>query len=145
MRSSVRRAARSPRPMRPPSRRCPPITTPSTTTSNGRGRTGTEHRWSTASRCLRSRPRVRRCFPTSSREVFLAFSGLSCSFLAEVNSGDTLYPQLQIAALTPGGPNGVVTMTVTVHNQRGELVLSGEHTYFLRRAGLDRGPDLPPS
>jgi acyl dehydratase len=73
-------------------------------------------------------------FPHLIGEAFVAFVGLSCSFLGEVNSGDTLYPQLQIADLAPEGPNGIVKMMVTVHNQRGEVVLSGEHTYLIRRS-----------
>lgn len=72
-------------------------------------------------------------FPHVIGEVFIAFTGLSASFLGEVHAGDTLYSQLQITALTPDGPHGVVTTAVTVHNQRSQVVLSGEHTYLLRR------------
>jgi acyl dehydratase len=35
--------------------------------------------------------------------------------------------------LTPQGDSGQVTTKATIHNQRGELVLSGEHKYLLRR------------
>jgi len=77
-------------------------------------------------------------FPHVIEEVFIAFTGLSCRFLGEVHSGDTLYSQLKIAALTPEGPNGVVIAEVTVHNQRSELVLSGEHTYLLKRDDVGR-------
>jgi acyl dehydratase len=38
-----------------------------------------------------------------------------------------LYPALEIIALTPQGDTGIVTTRATVHNQRGELVLEGEH------------------
>jgi transposase len=38
-----------------------------------------------------------------------------------------------IVAPTPQGDTGLVTASATVHNQRGELVLSGEHKYQLRR------------
>lgn len=72
-------------------------------------------------------------FPHIIGEVFIAFTGLSARFLQEVHAGDTLYSQLEITALTPDGPNGIVTAAVTVHNQRSEVVLSGEHTYLLRR------------
>jgi acyl dehydratase len=72
-------------------------------------------------------------FPHVIGEVFIAFTGLSAKFLGEVHSGDTLYSQLQITALTPDGDNGIVTASATVHNQRSEIVLSGEHTYLLRR------------
>ena len=47
--------------------------------------------------------------------------------------GDTLYPSLTIAALTPQRTTGVVTVAVTVHNQKNELVLTGEQKYLLRK------------
>jgi acyl dehydratase len=75
-------------------------------------------------------------FPHLIGEVFIAFTALSCRFLGEVHAGDTLYPQLTITALTPEGPNGIVTTAATVHNQRAELVLSGEHTYLLHRTAV---------
>jgi acyl dehydratase len=40
---------------------------------------------------------------------------------------------IEIAALTPQRSTGVVTLTTTVHNQRGELVLSGEQKILLRK------------
>ncbi|MGW4773036.1 hypothetical protein ACWEO2_34000 [Nocardia sp. NPDC004278] len=40
-------------------------------------------------------------------------------------------------SLTPEGDNGLVTTQVTVHNQRGDLVLSGNHTYLLHRTPSD--------
>ena len=72
-------------------------------------------------------------FPHVIGDVFIAFTGLSCSFLGEVHAGDTLYSQLTITGLTPDGVNGRVTAAVAVHNQRAELMLEGEHTYLLRR------------
>ncbi|WP_030738233.1 MaoC family dehydratase [Streptomyces sp. NRRL S-31] len=72
-------------------------------------------------------------FPHVIGEVFVSFLELSCSFLGEVHSGDTLYPALTITALEPEGDTGIVTTKATVHNQRGELVLSGQHKYLLRR------------
>jgi hypothetical protein len=71
-------------------------------------------------------------------DVFVAFTSASCKFLKEVHAGDTLYPALEIIALTPEGDTGRVTTRATVHNQRGELVLDGEHQYSLKtspRAG----------
>jgi len=44
-----------------------------------------------------------------------------------------LYPALTIAGLEPTGDDGIVVTAVTVHNQRGQLVLSGQHKYLLRR------------
>lgn len=72
-------------------------------------------------------------FPQYIGEVFISFLEVSCTFLAEVHSGDTLYSALTITGLEPHGDNGLVTTAATVHNQRGELVLSGQHKYLLRR------------
>jgi acyl dehydratase len=72
-------------------------------------------------------------FPQYIGDVFIAFTDASCKFLKEVHTGDTLYSALEIVALTPQGESGQVTTRATVHNQRGELVLSGEHKYLLRR------------
>lgn len=72
-------------------------------------------------------------FPHVIGEVFVRFAGLQCDFLGEVHAGDTLYSQLEIIELTPDGADGRVTAAVTVHNQRGEKVLSGQHVYVLRR------------
>jgi acyl dehydratase len=71
-------------------------------------------------------------FPHEIGEVFIAFTELSCSFLQEVHSGDTLYSQLEIVGLDTVEPNGQVTAAVIVHNQRGEIVLRGQHKYLLK-------------
>ena len=71
-------------------------------------------------------------FPHYIGESFIAFIELSCSFLKEVHAGDTLYPALEIVNLERRGEEGVVTTAVTVHNQRKELVLSGQHKYLLK-------------
>jgi len=70
--------------------------------------------------------------PHNFGSIFIAFTELSAKFLGEVHAGDTLYPALEIASLTPLGDKGEVRTNVTVHNQKGELVLSGTHTYLLR-------------
>ncbi|MEU6497326.1 MaoC family dehydratase [Streptomyces sp. NPDC046984] len=72
-------------------------------------------------------------FPHFIGEVFISFLELSCRFLAEVHSGDTLYPALTITGLQPQGENGFVATAATIHNQHGELVLTGQHKYLLRR------------
>ena len=72
-------------------------------------------------------------FPQYIGDVFIAFTEASCKFLKEVHAGDTLYSAIEIVALTPQGDSGQVTTRATVHNQRGELVLSGAHKYLLRR------------
>jgi acyl dehydratase len=73
-------------------------------------------------------------FPHVIGEVFIAFTSVSAEFLGEVHAGDTLYSELRITALEPVGENGQVTAAVTVHNQRSEVVLRGEHRYLLRRS-----------
>jgi len=82
-------------------------------------------------------------FPQYIGDVFIAFTNASCRFLKEVHSGDTLYPQLEITKLTTQGDRGIVTTRATVHNQRGELVLDGEHTYSLKAASLGRKVTSP--
>ena len=54
-------------------------------------------------------------------------------FLKPVYPGDTLYPILEITELTPQRSTGVVTLAATVHNQKGELVLSGQQKILLRK------------
>jgi acyl dehydratase len=76
-------------------------------------------------------------FPQYIGDSFVAFTSVSCRFLKEVHAGDTLYSQLEIIKLTTQGDTGIVTTRATVHNQRGELVLDGEHTYSLKAASAD--------
>lgn len=71
-------------------------------------------------------------FPHVIGEIFIAFTELSCKFLKEVNAGDTLYPALEIISLTPQGGTGIVETAATIHNQNGDLVLSGTHKYLLK-------------
>jgi len=66
-------------------------------------------------------------------DALIAFTEQSSKFLKPVYPGDTLYPMLEIAALTPRRSTGVVTLAATVHNQKGELVLSGEQKILLRK------------
>ena len=81
------------------------------------------------------------CFTAAGASIFahqisdalVAFIGQSSKFLKPVHAGDTLYPMLEIAALTPQRSTGVVTLAATVHNQRGELVLTGEQKMLLRK------------
>jgi acyl dehydratase len=70
-------------------------------------------------------------------DALIAFTEQSSKFLKPVYPGDTLYPLLEIAALTPQRSTGVVTLAATVHNQRGELVLSGEQKILLRKRGAE--------
>jgi acyl dehydratase len=70
-------------------------------------------------------------------DALIAFVEQSSKFLKPVYPGDTLYPSLEIAALTAQRTTGVVTLMATVHNQRGELVLTGEQKLLLRKRGSD--------
>jgi acyl dehydratase len=65
--------------------------------------------------------------------ALIAFVEQSLKFLKPVHAGDTLYPMLEIAALTPQRSTGVVTLAATIHNQKGELVLIGEQKILLRK------------
>jgi acyl dehydratase len=66
-------------------------------------------------------------------DALLGFIEQSAKFLKPVFAGDTLYPMLEITALTPQRTTGIVTVAVTVHNQQGELVLAGEQQYLLKK------------
>jgi len=70
-------------------------------------------------------------------DSLIAFIEQSSKFLKPVYPGDTLYPGLEIAALAPQRTTGVVTIAVTVHNQKNELVLGGEQKYLLRMRNSD--------
>jgi acyl dehydratase len=66
-------------------------------------------------------------------DALIAFVEQSSKFLKPVYPGDTLYPMLEIAALTPQRSTGVVTLAASVHNQKDELVLAGEQKILLRK------------
>ena len=66
-------------------------------------------------------------------DSLIAFVEQSSKFLKPVYAGDTLYPLLEIAALKSQRLTGVVTLKATVHNQNGELVLTGEQKILLRK------------
>lgn len=70
-------------------------------------------------------------FPHYIGEVFIAFTELSCKFLKEVHSGDTLYPALEIIDLEKEGNQGTVTTAISIFNQHQEMVLSGHHKCLL--------------
>src|SRR5215471_7193155 len=66
-------------------------------------------------------------------DALISFTEQSSKFLKPVYPGDTLYPMLEISALTPQRSTGVITLAATVHNQKGELVLTGEQKILLRK------------
>ena len=73
-------------------------------------------------------------------EALVGFIEQSSKFLKPVYAGDTLYPRLTIAALTPQRSTGVLTVASTIHNQRGECVMTGEQKYLVR---LGQGTGSP--
>ena len=72
-------------------------------------------------------------FPHLIEESLKGFLDQSSRFLHPVFAGDTLYPALEVAELTPQRTTGILGMRSTVHNQRGELVLEGTQRYLLRK------------
>ncbi len=75
-------------------------------------------------------------FPHVLGEALIGFIDVSARFLRGVHPGDTLYPALTITALTPQRTTGIVAMRATVHNQKSELVLEGEHRYLVRLSSV---------
>ena len=63
----------------------------------------------------------------------VAFVEQSSKFVAPVFSGDTVYPELEIAELMPQNTTGVVIVNSRVHNQRKQLVLEGMQKYIVRK------------
>jgi len=66
-------------------------------------------------------------------DSLIAFVEQSSEFLRPVHAGDTLYPVLEITALAPQRSTGVVTLAASMHNQDGELVLTGEQKMLMRK------------
>jgi acyl dehydratase len=71
-------------------------------------------------------------FPHVVGPHLIGFVEVQAKFLRGVFPDDTLYPKLEITALTPQRTTGLVTMAATIDNQRGERVLEGSHTYLVR-------------
>jgi len=72
-------------------------------------------------------------FPFLVENSLVGFLEQSSRFLKPVYADDTLYPALEVTALTAGRSTGVVTLRSTVFNQRRELVLEGTQTFLLRK------------
>ncbi|MDX2234330.1 MAG: MaoC family dehydratase [Hyphomonadaceae bacterium] len=71
-------------------------------------------------------------FPHVIGEKLVGFTEVSARFLKPVYPGDTLYPLLEITALTRQRSTGVVSMAASVDNQDGVRVLEGAHAYLVR-------------
>jgi acyl dehydratase len=61
----------------------------------------------------------------------VAFVEQRTRFLAPVFIGDTLKPHHEVVALERKRSAGLLTLRVTLTNQRGETVLEGEHRYLI--------------
>lgn len=72
-------------------------------------------------------------FPHLVDESLIGFLDQSSRFLKPVFAGDTLYPELVVAALTPQRTTGILELAVAIHNQRGELALSGTQRYLIKK------------
>lgn len=72
-------------------------------------------------------------FPFHVEGSLIGFIEQSSRFLKPVYVGDTLYPLLKVSALKAQRTTGVLTLSSTVHNQKGELVMDGEQKYLIRK------------
>jgi acyl dehydratase len=72
-------------------------------------------------------------FPFLVEDSLVGFLEQASRFLKPVYAGDTIYPALQVAELTPGQSTGVVTLRSTVFNQDRELVLEGIQKFLIRK------------
>jgi acyl dehydratase len=78
-------------------------------------------------------------FPFLVEDSLIGFLEQSSQFRLPVYVGDTLYPTLEIAELAPNRKTGVVGLTSTVHNQAGELVMTGAQRYLIRKRPAQAG------
>lgn len=76
-------------------------------------------------------------FPRFIGGSLVGFIEQSSKFLKPVYAGDTLYPLLEVAELTPQRTTGVVVLRSSVRNQRGETVLEGTMKFLVRRRTAD--------
>jgi acyl dehydratase len=72
-------------------------------------------------------------FPFMVEDSLIAFLDQSSRFLHPVFSGDTIYPALEVAELTPNRTTGVIAIASTVHNQKGVLVMEGTQRYLVKK------------
>ncbi|NDY82921.1 MaoC family dehydratase [Orrella sp. NBD-18] len=72
-------------------------------------------------------------FPHMVEKSLKAFIEQSSRFLLPVYVGDTVYPSLTVSEMLPNKTTGVLVLRSEVKNQRGELVMEGEHRYLLRK------------
>lgn len=76
-------------------------------------------------------------FPRFIGGSLVGFIEQSSKFLKPVYAGDTLYPMLEVAELTPQRTTGVVVLRSSIRNQKGETVLEGMMKFLVRRRSAD--------
>ena len=65
-------------------------------------------------------------------EVLISFTDVSAKFHRDSFIGDTIYSALSIDETTESDGKGHVQVGITMHNQRGELVVTGTQTLLLK-------------
>jgi len=65
-------------------------------------------------------------------DILIAFTDLSCKFLKPSFVGDTIYSALTISELTKDESKGYITVAVSIHNQKNELVLTGQQKFSVK-------------
>ena len=66
----------------------------------------------------------------------VAFVEQTTRFLGPAFIGDTVKPEHEIIALDPKRTAGLLTLRVTLTNQRRELILEGQHKYLVAYRGV---------
>ena len=64
-------------------------------------------------------------------ESIVAFVEQTTRFRAPVFISDTIYPEHEVVGLERKRSSGLLTLRVALRNQRGEMVLEGEHRYLI--------------
>jgi acyl dehydratase len=69
-------------------------------------------------------------------ESMIAMLGNEARYRRPAFVGDTVTPQFTVVAVEPKDEGrGIVRLGITLHNQRGEVVLEGMHVLMLKRRG----------
>jgi 3-hydroxybutyryl-CoA dehydratase len=72
-------------------------------------------------------------------DSIVAFLEQTTRFKAPAFIGDTIKPRHEVVGLEGKRSAGLLTLRVTLDNQRGEVVLEGEHRYLIAYRGDERG------
>jgi acyl dehydratase len=64
-------------------------------------------------------------------DSIVAFVEQTTRFRGPALIGDTIYPEHEVVALERKRSAGLLTLRVALKNQRGEVVLEGEHRYLI--------------